>query len=471
MSFKTHSLLPGLLLPLLLTLPAPARGELADRVLGDGGELYQIEAGSYGDLFPGGGQLDPETPILAITVRNADGTVDTLRVPGTGGPRVESAPGLLAEPRSGSLIALWRSEPPAGGDFRLHFATRNADGWSEAITVSDAGGAPLLFAEPPKMAVTRDLFDLEVAGADPLRASRTAVHLLHHAGGATLYTPLIFVDGVYLGWHQSLDLGATFLLPGENDPEPPALTPELAAATTLQVSDEDRTVIATFANPASGRLGAVEIALLPLELEVLGDHVRDQILDHPELYDPSDLSDLIDKMQAEIIVIGARLNFHPGILDYVSTELGGWLDEEGGSYGAEELQALSEDSRQLAIDLSSQVAVTVVEDPGTGEEIYDIDLGNFFDPLNGTPLGRILEVEVLADRAAPATGPGPTRLLSSHDGGDLLVGWHDAGAGQIHYRESRRHLEGGAWSEVRSLAVGGELDEASAWELLGRKIR
>jgi len=470
MSFKTHSL-PALVL-LLLALPAtPVQGELADRVLGDGGELYRITAGSYGDLFPGGGQLDPGTPVLALTVRYADGTVDTLRVPGTGDPRVEIAPGLLAEPRSGSLIALWRSQPPAGGSSRLHFATRDADGWSEAVTVRGADGLPLLFAGPPEMAVTRDLFDLEVAGAEPLRASRTAVHLLHRSGGATLYTPLVFVDGVYLGWHQSLDLGATFLLPGPGDPEPPALTAELASAATLTVSDEDRAVIATFANPASGRLGAVEIALLPLELEVLGDHVRDQILDNPELYDPNDLSDLVDKMQAEIIVIGARLDFHPGILDYVSTELGGWLDEEGGSYGAEELQALSEDSRQLAIDLSSQVSVTIVEDPATGEEIYDVDLGNFFDPLNGTPLGRILEVEVLADRSAPATGAGPTRLLPSHDGGDLLVGWLDAGAGQIHYLESRRHLESGVWSEARSLTVGGELDEASAWELLGRKIR
>lgn len=260
----------------------------------------------------------------------------------------------------------------------------------------------------------------------------------------------MFVDGAYVGWHESLAIGTSFFLDGDGAT---ALTPGLENAISLEPADDGRSVITTFANRDSGRLGALGIRILPLKLEALGEHVRAQIRANMDLYDPGDMNTFSNKIRAEIIAIGYRIDLHPGIVDFVSDRVGEFVQESGASYGLDGLDTLGKDARDLAIELTSSISVQVVEDPSNPEEpIIDIEIGGFLDLLGGSsPLARVVEIRVLSDRPAPEISDGLTAIFPSRDGSDLLVGWKAANNNQIHYVESRGDRQDGDWSEPLTL--------------------
>ncbi|MEE8523863.1 MAG: hypothetical protein V3T72_08015, partial [Thermoanaerobaculia bacterium] len=220
-----------------------------------------------------------------------------------------------------------------------------------------------------------------------------------------------------------------------------------------------------------GRLGAVEISLLPLELEVLGDYVRDQIFAEAELYDPGDISSFSDAIGAQLIAIGMHTELHPGIVEFASDQIRDWLEISAADYGYAGFESLGNDARELTIYLTGSVAVAVVADPATGDEILEIDLGDFLETLEDeSVLSRLLDIQVRSDRAVPEVGQGVAAIFPSRDGRDLLVGWKAAG-NAIRYVESRGNVMGGAWSELRSLVLGDGLTLEQAVGLLQQKIR
>jgi hypothetical protein len=453
------------LLPLLLLfLAPPARAELKASALGDAGELYTVRAGVWGELFPGDGSHAAATPVLVLEIAPGDGETDRLLVPGTEDARVESDPQLLYEQRSGSAILLWHSDSPEDG-LRVEFATYGETGWS-AVQPAVAG-----VERAPLSAVTRDSLSLELAEGAVVSTERSVVHLLYRSSGSTWYTPLVFVEGAHVGWLESLDLGAAYFA------EPPAgegpLAPALEQALSLQVADDEGAVVAAFADPASARLGALEIRLRPLAIELLGDLVRERIYALAELYDPDDVSNFAGEIRAEIIATGHHLRIHPGIAEFTGEQIEGWIETMAGDYGYGGFEDLGNDARELAIYLAGTVSGTLVEDPSNpGEEILEIELGEFLERLEGlSPLAEMLDVTVRSDRPAPAVGDGVAAIFPSRDGADLLVGWKAAGSTRIHYVESRAERDGGEWSAERTLTIGEGIDLLQAIELLQQKIR
>ena len=239
------------------------------------------------------------------------------------------------------------------------------------------------------------------------------------------------------------------------------------------MADDEGSVVAAFADAETARLGALQISLRSLSTELLGDQVRERIYALAELYDPEDLSNFADAIRAEIIATGHHLRMHPGITELTAEEVGGWIETAGGDYGYDGFEELGDDARGLAIFLSGSVSANLVEDPAhPGEEILEIEIGDFLEELEGaSPLDDLLEVAVRADRPAPAVGNGTAAIFPSHDGEDLLVGWKAESSRRIHYVESRSDRDGGAWSAVRTLTIGAEVDLLQAIELLQRKIR
>ncbi len=458
--------LPVLALPVLAQ---PAQAELTTSALGNAGELHRVRAGAAGDLLPGDGSVSSETPVLVLEIAPAGSEIARLLVPGTEDERVESQARLLYEPRAGSTILIWQSAGPDG--LRLDFATRGEAGWSEVHSLAGEDGTAVGLTEEPLVAVTRDAFDLTLEDGTALEATRSVIHLLYRpATGSVRYAPLIFVAGAWVGWTESRDLGDAYFQGGEEDPGF-ELTADLERALSLQVAKGDRSVIAAFANPASGRLGAVEIGLRPLALELLGDRVREEIYAQAELYDPDDISTFADKIRAELIVIGYRLDLHPGIVELTAGQVGDWIEDAAPDYGLDGFPELGDDARALAIYLAGSVSATVVDDPATGEEILELDFGELLDRLDGSPLAEILDIEVRSDRPAPEVGDGVAAIFPSASGRDLLVGWKADDDPTIHYVESRGDREDGRWSAPRTLAISEEIDLLQAVELLQRKIR
>lgn len=455
---------------LLGTLPVAA--QLSDSALGTAGELYAAKAGAYGELFPEGRVHGADTPVLALQIAPPGEPASRLLVPGTADPRLESQPALLYDRRSDSVILLWHSQA-AGGGLRIDFATRDGDGWSAVQSVTDGDGAAVRLDKAPLTAVTDDAFDLALGDGEVLSTTRRVIHLLYAADESIWYTPLIFVEGAHVGWQESLDLGRSyFQAPAGTDPAAAGLTGNLKQALSLQVRDGQRSVIAAFANAGSGRLGAVEISWLPLDIELLGDFVRDQIFAEAELYDPGDISSFSGAIGAQLIAIGMHTELHPGIVEFAAGQVQEWLETSAADYGFADFESLGNDARELTIYLAGSVSAALVSDPATGGDVLEIDLGDFLEALeDDSVLSRWFKIEVRADRGAPAIGQGLAAIFPSRDGRDLLVGWKPATGNAIRYVESRGNAAGGAWSGTRSLVLGDGLTLEQAVELLQQKIR
>ncbi len=453
-------------------------------ILGPGGQLSRALAGPYGELFTGDA-AGAGTPVLAIETITAGGEISRLLVPGTEDARIESDPRLFRDPRSDSFVLLWRSRVDEGED-DLDFATWGGAEWSEVFRVEHDGepaspGAEMLAAD------THDQFELEIEGIEPIRAGRMILHLLWQEGDATHYAPLPFVEGRYVGWHGHFVLDESFLqVPeptagdgagGDGDgeggvpaaTEPVELTATLAGTLQLRVAGDGGSVLVTFANPSSHRIGSLEITPLPIALELLGDQVREQIFAHIDLYDPGDLGSFADAMRGAIVVIGQYYDLHEAHAGYVADQVAEWLLTSGGDYGWGGLENLSEDAGDLAVDAGHEVYMSTEADASDPDsEIVRLDVSELF--AGRDEAAQVFDFRPRSDLPAPSVGEEGVRVFTSRRGADLLIAWEDSEAGQVHWVESRQS-EDGPWSEVFTLALSEELTLEAAHRLLARRIR
>lgn len=474
---------------LTLLLPSPSPAETAGMVLGHAGQLQRALTGTYGELFTDAG-ADATAPVLAVETVAAAGEVARVLVPGTLDSRIETAPRLFQDAHRDSFVMLWRSQAEEG-DSHLRFATFDGAEWSEVFTL-ERDGEPISLQGEPLIAETHDTFELDfgdgepdLEDGEPIRVERRVLHLLWQGGedpGAR-YAALTFVEGEYLGWHNLFVLDDIFLHApepaGEGDDEAAeateesesiALTPALAATLDLRTASDGRSVLVTFANPASQRLGVVEVSPLPLEIGLLGDQVRDRIFALADLYDPQDLGVFSDEMRAAIVILGQRFDLHEAHADYVAGEISDWILDSDGAYGWSDLELLGNDARDRTIDAGQEVTASLATDPADqGSEILRINVAGLLDGQEPDS-AQVLDFRVRCDLPAPAVGDGAVTVYPSRGGGDLLIAWEDAESGQIHWVESRK-ADDGAWSESFSLTVGESLPAETVRELLARRIR
>ncbi len=473
------------LLALLLSTPAWAQAQ--EMILGPGGQLCRALAGPYGELFAGGAGAGAATPALAVETVAPDGDASRLLVPGTDDGRIETDPLLFRDPRSDSFVLLWRSRAE-GGEARLDFATFDGTEWSEVFRL-EQDGAPAPVAGEVLVADTHDAFDLELDGVDPIRLGRMTIHLLWQEAGelaATHYAPLPFVEGRYVGWHGHFVLDESFLQApepetgdgGTGDGEPAAgtapveLTAALASTLELRAAGDGRSVLVTFANPSSHRVGSLEISPLPLELELLGEQVREQIFALVDLYDPDDLSSFSDAMRGAIVVIGLHFDLHEAHAGYLADQVADWILTSGGDYGWGGLESLGADARDLTVDLGQEVYLSTEVDAADPEsEIVRLDVSELFGSPDDAGPAQVFDFRTRSDLPAPAVGEDDVKVFTSGSGGDLLIAWEDSEGGQIHWLESGGQGGDGPWSEVFSLTLGEELTVEAAHRLLARRVR
>lgn len=459
--------------------PYPSPGE-EEMVLGQAGQLQRALTGSYGELFADASSADAGTPVLALETRAPGAEAARVLVPGTLDARTETAPLLFQDSHHDSFVVLWRSlAGEDGGGSHLSFATFDGAEWSEVFRL-ERDGVPVALAGEPLIAETHDTFEIRLEDGEPIRAERRVVHLLWHGDEATPlthYAPLIFVEGRYVGWHSHFVLNDSFLLAPESAGEEddggeaapaPELTAALAGALDLETAADGRSVLVTFANPASHRLGTLEISPLPLSLELLGEAVREQVLAHADLFDPGDLGAFADGIRAAIVIMGQLYELHDAQADFVAGGVADWILASDGEYGWADLERLGDDARDVAVDRGREVTLSRQADPaGAGSEIVRIDVSAWLEGLE-PEAPRVFDFRLRRDLPAPAIGDGPVRVHVSRDGADLLVAWEDEENGVIHWVESR-HPD--AWGETFSLATGEDLDLETGHRLLARKIR
>ncbi len=461
----TVSLLVSLILAPAVWAQAP------EQILDHSGQLQRALAGPYGELFADG-DSDDAVPVLAVETVTPTGDAVRALVPGTEDSRLETDPRLFQDPQRDSFVLLWRSLAE-DGDGRLDFAAFDGAEWSDVLTL-ERDGSPVSPADDLRIVETHDAFELELDDGESIRAERMIVHLLWRSGEqapGAYYAPLTFVAGRYLGWHGVVALDDLFLHGPEDDFEPVELTAALARVLQLRAADDDRSVVVTFANSSSHRIGSLEISPLPLELGLLGEQVREQIFALADLYDPDDLSSFAGGMRAAIVIIGLSFDLHDAQAGYVADQVADWILTTGASYGWDGLENLGADARDLTIDAAREVTVSTSADPADPDsEIVRLDVSELFEDQEPDPM-QVFHFRPRCDLPAPAIGEQPVGVFTSRRGRNLLVAWLGDDGGQAHWVESRRSHDDDSWSEVFSLPPGEQLTVNAARELLAKRIR
>jgi len=456
-----------LLLALAATLALAGAALAADRqaALGDAGEVYLVQTGNYGDLFPGATATPAGNAVLALDVVRPGQPAQRLLVPGTDGIDVESSPFELYEPSSGTLFLVWQAQ--INSISPVLYLTSYKDGaWSPALRIT---GNPFALKSAPQFAITHDTYDVLAADGTYTTLPRTILHLIWweeaaNGGSNVQYAPILLVDGNYVGTNQVFSLNSflTGITPGNNLT---GVAPDLFRAPHIQAGANARTVLVGFADPVTQRLVTMEISTLPGELVSLTDKMRAHIIESGARFLPGNLNGLGADVHDWILGSGARL--HPGVLSYLAEKARAHIIESG-IKSPGQLTPLAADARAHIIESGATMV---------GDRIDNVTAksdSSAFTPMiaeipttetDGAGPAHLFQVNVDSLRPLPRTGTAPNAIYVSQDGSDAVVSWDMPG--EVRYRESTDQ----GWGPIKVLSLSSGLDLNRAHSILDQRVR
>lgn len=450
----------------LLTASAAFPSE-RQAVLGADGAVYMARTGTYGELFPGAKGGDATDPVLALEVTKPGSPVQRILVPSTVNAEVEKSPALLYEDQSETLYLVWQSL----GVFHPILRLSGFDGtsWSEPIEVT---GNPFAPKTSPQMAITRDTFGtLDAEGARVVK-HRTILHLIWEedleTGGIleTFYSPILFIDGVYLGWNPVYRLSS--FDPSEAVTAGPPVSSALVRSPTIQGGRDGRTVVVAFVSPATQRLVSLEIDALPQEFSQLADKARSHIIDLGRRPNPPrGVKAIADEAHAGVVELGRA--FHAEIAESLADQ----VYEKIMKGGTQDLEFLGGAARSHIIDLGAkfsgrglrnQKAATV-----SVEKTVEVTPTAPGSPEPDTPRSsNFLQFRLASSRAVPEVGTASAetlRVFISESGDNVLIAWPEKN--RVLYRDTK----GDGWNDVREIKLSDSVDLSRAYEILERLVR
>lgn len=436
-------------------------------VLGADGAVYVAKTGTYGQLFPGAVKANASDPVIALEVTRPGSPAQRILVPSTANSDVEKSPSLIYEDHSETLYLVWQSFSSVHPVLQL--SGFDGQKWSEPIEVT---GNPFAPKTSPQMAITRDTFgDLNDEG-ELVTKQRTILHLIWEEEietGAvleTFYTPILFIDGVYLGWNPvyklaSFDPSEAAVLAG------PGLSPALVRSPSIQGGRDGRTVVVAFVSSAKQRLISLEIDALPQEFSQLADKARSHIIDLGRRPNPPrGLKAIADEARSHVIDLGRA--FHTEIAESLANQ----VHEKILKSGTQDLTFLGGSARSHIIDLGAKLSGRGLRNPmkaavvARTEEITPSAPGS---PDPETPQSsNFIQFRLASSRPAPAVGAvdaDAVRMFISESGENVLIAWPDQN--RILYRDTK----GEEWNPVREIKLSDSLDLAGAYEILERLLR
>ncbi|HVR95406.1 MAG TPA: hypothetical protein VMW27_02255 [Thermoanaerobaculia bacterium] len=471
---STHRILAATLLAASLALAAgPAAASHQEATLGNAGELYVLRTGTYGQLFPTGTEVDKDNPVLALDVQRPGAAVERRLVAGTREKDVEGTPATVFEDDSSTLFVIWESRINSiHSIFRL--ASFDGSGWSNPIDIT---GNPFSVKTPPQIAVTRDSHREPSSDGTPATIHhRTVLHISWaEENGAGLYdafyTPIILDEGSYLGWNPVYRLD-TFASPTElAAPAVSAAAPELVRAPTVQPGQDGRTVVAAFASSTSGEMSAIEIDVLPSQLQRLADKARGYIIDLGVRRKLTDLTAISTRARTFIVENGD--DYQPEVARSIADQVAAYVLSNGGHGGPLApggITNIAEGARGYIIDLGAKFsgrglksAALAGDDEAAPPRKLEI-AASPEDAASDAP-AHIFQVRIAAGRTAPEIGTGAVRVFASEAGDEILVSW--AGTDRVTYRIS----QGNGWSDPREILLSDNLELNGVYDILAQRVR
>lgn len=438
-------------LSLLLAVAGPAVASEAPPVAGGVGEIYRARTGRLGDLVPDTATADAGNTAMVIDIARAGEPTQRLLVPGTAGPEEEQAPFVLYQDALDTVFLIWQSKYNFLNS-NFYLASYSDGRWSDPIALTTELWT---IKTPPQIAVTTDTFTTVDDDGTLTRHRRTVVHTVwweeSGSGERTVYSPVVLMDGAYIGWNprQVLDVLDPTVTAAQSTP-PPTLT----KAPVIASGENRKAVILSFVNPVSGRLLNLEVETLDWQLTDLAASTRAQLLADAN----TDIKSVVDGARAHILVGGSGW-YNKRFLNSLATEVGDRLQEIAKNSPAGGLKSLADGARAhilvAGVDLSGHALVD-------SRPVKTLTMG----PGGDASPFVMLQVRIASIFLVPSVPEAPTTIITSGDGTTSVVAWQES-AERLNYRESGP----GGWSAVRTFALDGSLNRERALQMLSDRIR
>jgi hypothetical protein len=448
----------------------PAGAEHLDKALGADGEIYQVTAGPYGGLFPGGHAYDAATPVLALDTTVPGSPIQRQLVQGAADADTKGAPALIYEDGSRTLFVVWVATTHLVSS-AIKLTSYDGKQWSPPITIV---GNPYSPKTPPQLAVTRDTHQEADASGTLTTRHRTVLHLVWAEDGQSgfyqaWYAPVIFEEGAWIGSVPVPTRLNDFDL-AEQAPQVAGSGPfdtPLVRTPVLQAGRDTSTVLAGFASDVSGMLTTVEIDLLPEELRMLADSGSATVRANSK-YFPDQLDTLAAKVKAVILAGGNT--FQPEALQAIATEAQGQV-----LAGAQDVNHLADKARAIIVDIGRRFSmrglrITLpgpIAPPKTAEVTAPDQPSHF------------LQFRVTGTRVCPPVTPDGLEMFLSRTGADALVAWTgkagSTGTGGASAQASSVLLYSnsqpdGSWSAIHQLQLSESLNLQQAYQVLAQRM-
>jgi len=457
----------SLIFAALCCLSASSLCAQSDVALGSSGELYRARTGAYQDLFPGQTPpqgVDPASSALALDIERAAAN-QRLLVPGTAGNDVELLPSLLFEDASDTVYLIWEKRVNNIHPVLMLTGFSNG-GFSDPIEINSDSFADKTH---PQIALTRDKYLTTGADGNPVTRSRTILHIVWAQDDSTsvdtFYSPIVFEEGVYIGWNPVYRLN-------DLDNSTPAalgypLSPLLPHSPRLVMGQDGRTAIVAFAAPSSQNLLTVELDALPAALSQLADKARAQIIETGKP-GSTNRKTLADKARAAIMTAGAQA-FRPEVLQAIADAV--WATIMG-CPPQQTVQSIADKARAQIIETGANFSGRGLRTFGDDATATIAEVRSQSQDPGGDPSpypSQLFQLRLTSSRPAPnvGTGTGETHLFASETGERTIASWLDSTGNRVLYRVS----DDGTWSDPRELDLSSSLSLADAYAVLDQRVR
>ncbi|MGD2113448.1 MAG: hypothetical protein PVG07_00235, partial [Acidobacteriota bacterium] len=409
-----------LLTALLCATPSSAQRNVA--AVGSEGEVYTVLEGSYSDLFPEQGLTEAGNAVLALEIALPDGDRSRLLIPGTGTSDIEDSASVVFEDGSETLFVLWQTKINLIHS-NLKLASFKDGEWSQVVEI---WGSPFGWKSSPQLLVSRDLYKTVDDVGEQRIWNRAVAHVIWSEeradGFHTLYSPIVLIDGAYLGETPVYDLSDVAVLPEEAAPG--SIARALAGSSRIRVGRNAQTVVVGFSEPSSGRLVSLELEVLPGELVHLADRIGHQIIEiGRELY-PGQPDRLADRLGHQIIEIGNRLDLHPGLAAYSAAVV---ENEVVKGDPDRPLDVLADELGHQIIEIGARMTGRGVDRVlnKSGYHLLEIPSAT---PATGVPdnPSSLIRAATVTSRPAPRieqSAPSSVDLFLSRTGVDIIAVW------------------------------------------------
>jgi hypothetical protein len=442
----------GLALALCLAAAAPAAASEARLAVGGSGEIYRAQTGRLGDLIASTAAASAGNAAMVIDIARVGEATQRILVPGTAGPEVEQAPFVLYQEALDTVFLIWQAQVNFLNS-QFFLASYSAGKWSDPIALTTEIWT---VKTPPQIAVTTDTYTTVDDAGKPTRHRRTIVHTLWWERGGygdrTVYSPVVLIDGAYIGWNPLQVLDSLDPTVETAASAPPA---SLTTAPVVAAGANRKAVILSFVNPVSGRLLNIEVETLDWELTELAAETRANVLANGP---GTELKSILDGARAHILVSGGTW-YNRRFLNSLATEVVNRLQDIAKNSPAGGMKALGDGARAhilvAGVDLSGHALVD-------SKPIKSIAIAPDADNAPYVLL-QIRLASILSIPQVPTSTP--ISIVASEDGTASIVAWQDA-AERLSFRESIPN----GWSSVRSFALDGSLSRERALRMLADRL-